>query len=358
MRIESISLRNFRNYETLELNDLSPNINILSGRNAQGKTNLVEAIGYFARAKSFRGAADAALVRHGEHSASLGMRYSTRGGEREIGIHINTRPQGRAIELDGVPLRRLSELIGAFNTILFTPEDLKIVKGGPAERRNLINYEMSKLRASYLADLQKYAKVVREKNALISADMVNMRLLEVYNTSLAKAGFAVMRAREKYICRIADKAKAVSEKLGGDEMSIRYRPNIPAESEAELFAELEQRAEREIERGFCAYGPHRDDYSINVNGMSARLYASQGQQRTCMIAIRMAMLGAAYELTGEVPVLLMDDVFSELDSVRQERLLSLLNGSQCFITQTGSFCGGGARTFLVENGTVNYIENK
>ena len=146
MRIESISLRNFRNYETLELNDLSPNINILSGR----KTNLVEAIGYFARAKSFRGAADAALVRHGEHSASLGMRYSTRGGEREIGIHINTRPQGRAIELDGVPLRRLSELIGAFNTILFTPEDLKIVKGGPAERRNLINYEMSKLRASYL----------------------------------------------------------------------------------------------------------------------------------------------------------------------------------------------------------------
>lgn len=356
MRIKSISLRNFRNYETLELKDLFDEINILFGRNAQGKTNLVEAIGYFARAKSFRGAADAALVRGGEHEAFLGMTYITRGGEREIAIRISTRPHGRAIELDGVPLRKLSELIGAFNTILFTPEDLKTVKGGPAERRNLINYEMSKLRQSYLADLQKYAKVVREKNALISADTVNMRLLEVYNTALAKVGFSLMQAREKYICSIADKAKEASKKLGGDEMSIKYRPNIAAKSEEELFSQLEQRAEREMERGFCAYGPHRDDYAIKVNGMSARDYASQGQQRTCMIAIRIAMLKRAYELTGEVPVLLMDDVFSELDSVRREKLLSLLSGCQCFITQTGSVCKDGAGTFLVESGNVTRIK--
>ena len=144
-----------------------------------------------------------------------------------------------------------------------------------------------------------------------------------------------MRAREKYICRIADKAKAVSEKLGGDEMSIRYRPNIPAESEAELFSELDQRAEREIERGFCAYGPHRDDYSINVNGMSARLYASQGQQRTSALSLKLSEISLVKKNINSTPVLLLDDVLSELDGNRQNYLLNSLSDTQTIITCTG-----------------------
>lgn len=353
MRIKSITLRDFRNYQELELDGFGEGVNIFAGKNAQGKTNFVEAIGYFARAKSFRGAADAALVRQGTHKARLAMTYETRGGEREIDICISTHPPGRSIELDGLHLQKLSELIGAFNTILFTPEDLKIVKGGPAERRNLFNYEMSKLRASYLSDLQRYSKVVREKNALLSSEMVNMRLLEVYNKSLAQTGYAIIQSRREYISRISNHVGGASLELGGDELEIEYRPNISVESASELFSELENRAEREIERGFCAYGPHRDDYSFRVNGASARIYASQGQQRTSMIALRFAMLRVAYELTGEVPVLLMDDVFSELDSGRQAKLLELLKGSQCFITQTGEVISGKAKLFEVQSGEIS-----
>lgn len=357
MHITKLALRDFRNFEALTLEDLNPGINVFAGRNAMGKTNLLEAVNYLSCARSFRGAPDAKLIRDGQAFAGIFAQYAadSHRGKIEIGILGEGK---RSVRLNGLPVRKISELMGALNSIVFAPEDLRIIKEAPSLRRRMMDMELCKISPGYYRSLQSYSLALKSKNKLLKNPRADAGVLSAYSEQMAAYGEQMIEERAAFVEQLNACTARFYHNLQGvsEGIEIRYKCSAEVENAREsLLAKMQANAAREREMGVCLTGPHRENLEILINGRDSKIYASQGQQRTAMLAIRLASLEVAQAQTGEAPVLLLDDVFSELDRRRRESLMEIVSGNQVFITCTdmeGMKEFAGASYFSVEEATV------
>ncbi|MDD6195935.1 MAG: DNA replication/repair protein RecF [[Clostridium] aminophilum] len=348
MKIESIDLKNFRNYSDLHLK-FSDGINVFYGDNAQGKTNVLEAIYMCATSKSHRASREREMIRFGEEESHLRMGIRRDGVPGRIDIHLR-KARSRGIAVGGIPIRRASELFGVINVVFFSPEDLGIVKNGPADRRRFVDMELCQLDRMYVHSLVSYSKVLQQRNQLLKDLYVHPDLeatLPMWDEQLVRYGTEVIRARREFVRDLNGILEDIHIRLSGhkEKLVIRYQPD----TEEEEFADrLLAGRESDRRQKTTMTGPHRDDLGFFVTAVSGpeentddreainiRRFGSQGQQRTAALSLKLAEIELVKRRIGDSPILLLDDVLSELDSGRQENLLRVLQGIQTFITCTG-----------------------
>jgi len=357
MRITQLDLMNFRNYEGLHLVP-GPGTNILYGQNAQGKTNVLESIYMCGTARSHRTSRDKEMIRFGEDESHIRMLLERNDLTYRIDMHLK-KNQAKGIAINGVPIRRVSELYGLVNIIFFSPEDLGLIKRGPAERRRFIDFELCQLDKVYTSHLVNYNKVLGERNQLLKDIAFEPSLeatLSVWDQQLIRYGTEVIRARERFTDRLKDIIKDIHSNItGGREvLEISYE----ADTGPEEFADrLLSRRDQDLRLKTTCTGPHRDDLAFMIGGTDLRKFGSQGQQRTAALSLKLSEIEMVKQLIGDTPVLLLDDVLSELDTSRQTKLLSVIRSTQTFITCTGLDEFVSCRfpidhLFEVEDGTV------
>lgn len=334
MIVKKLLLKDFRNYEELSLTDIDPKINLILGENAQGKTNLIEAIYFLSCGRSFRSATEERLIREGCSAAYLKAEYETASsrGKMEAALFHDKK---RSVKINGVAVRKMSEIIGRINTVVFAPEDMKTINESPSLRRRLVDIEISKLSPSYYVSLQRYMAALKEKNRLLKEERPSFDLIDLYNMQLAEHGAKLIRKREEFLNHIGAHACEIHSYLtdNTENLLIKYRPSAEVEeAQRSLSERLTANFSRECDQRISVIGPHREDFDIFINERDAKLMASQGQQRTAMISIKLACAKTAVEYCSEKPVLLLDDVFSELDKKRAERLMNVADDFQVFIT--------------------------
>jgi len=356
MRVLKLKLIHFRNYEQLNIG-FYPGINVLYGKNAQGKTNILEAIHICANGKSFRVNSDSKTVMEGKDGAYIYAEYEDK-HERSVEVLIS-KDRKKSLKIDGIPATNVRDLLGNLYVVVFSPEDMKTAKEAPGLRRAFLDGEISKIRPSYVDALKQYTKIVSEKNAALRRreDKNLKSILEAYNAQLAGYIRIILKNRKSYVNKLNEFVSRTHRAIsgGGEEISIGYKETIP---ENDIAGTLEKLIPREMMEGSCAAGPHRDDIEILLNKKDIRVFASQGQLRTLMLSIKTACLNILAESTGEIPVLLLDDVFSELDQARKQNLLKHLKGIQVFLTTADETEArlAGAHLFYVENGTVREMK--
>jgi len=351
LRVTNVSLADFRCYEAVTL-ELPAGITVVRGDNGQGKTSLLEAVAWAARGRSFRGVRDATLVRDGAEQAIIRIEIEDR-AERRHRVEAELRALGRnRVLLDGNPLTRTRDLLGALRVTVFAPDDLELVKGGPSNRRTYLDDLLVDVGPRYVAARADYDRVLRHRNALLKAgirDQDSRATLDVFDEQLVRAGAELVRGRLRLGGRLGPGVSAAYRDLAGDQASVvtRYSaewadgatPDPDAVPDA-LRTALEVHHRRELERGVTLVGPHRDDWQLTVDGLDARTHASQGEQRTLALALRLAGHRVVAEVTGDDPVLLLDDVFSELDDRRAAALVERLPATQTLLTTAGSLPRG------------------
>ncbi len=370
MVVTRLGCQNFRNLRDGELFPC-PGVNVIYGGNAQGKTNLLEGLWLFTGGHSFRGAKDVELPRldtaTGENAptAALALDFFSEGREQKALLQFENGRRSSVI--NGVKKKTGSALVGKVCAVIFSPEHLLLVKEGPARRRGFLDGALCQIRPSYAGMLHVYQRALSQRNALLKdiGRFPELRdTLEVWDARLIQLGAAVMEERLRYVEKIAPQAQEIYRGIsrGKEELSLSYAPS-PRLSEGssqqdwiELFkTELRRTEASDVRSGFTSVGPHRDDLEITLGGLSARMYGSQGQQRSAVLALKLAEAQALSQLTGETPIVLLDDVMSELDQSRQDYLLNHLHGRQVFITccspETVSLQETGMR-FRVEAGEV------
>ena len=355
MHLKQLLIKKYRSYEHLDV-QFDSGINILEGENAAGKTNVLEAIGFLSFGKSFRTQKDAECIRFENESAYIKGTIEKRQGTLVMESLI-MRDGKKSLKVNGEPARRMGELFGNFVAVVFSPEDLKVLKESPQLRRRFMDMEISKLRPAYFFELQEYGKALGQKNALLKSRMKPeqlSKLVSVFNEQLSAHGEKIIKARREFLERLEQKAKEVHEHLsGGEELSLKYRCSVSADDIASaLLEKMSAALSSEIEQGFCMHGPHREDISVAINGSEIKAYSSQGQIRTAMLSLKIATLLIAMDDFEETPVLLLDDVFSELDYARQNALLGYAKGVQCFITSAVPVKSALGRVYNVRKGTV------
>ena len=344
MLVRAVSLRDYRNVGEADVR-FTEGVNLLVGDNAQGKTALLEGIYLFAVGKSFRGAKEADLVRFGAELASLRLEFSADGREQTAALRFARGK--RAVELNRVRLERMSELIGAFRAVLFCPEHLSLIKDGPSVRRAYLDIAISQLRPVYLRALQRYNAVLRERNKLLkladSQPRVFRDTIELWSLQLAEQAAVIAPARLEYVNAVHSAAADIfADMTHARELpAFVYAPGFHLEADrcsdpkavkAQLMRVLTSHLDREKAAGATLWGVHKDDVQIGLNGRSARLYASQGQQRSLALAMKLAEGEICASRTGERPVFLFDDVLSELDASRRTYLTREFAGRQVIMT--------------------------
>lgn len=382
---------NFRNLEEISFNPC-PGVNVLFGDNAQGKTNLIEALWLFTGARSFRGSKDSEFVGFGKDFARLTLSFSARGIDNNASIAVSGTKQA---ELNGVKLDSATALVGRFCAVVFSPDHLDLVKDGPQQRRKFIDCAITEILPRYTFAISEYREILRQRNALlkdISSHSELLDTLSVWDEKIAKAGAHIVFTRLRYLSRLkkhaaevycgiaskpsdcgAESKESVSlkeslqfnellqldyEAAGGLDYNLdlsNAREVLPQIQEKLLSLLLSQRA-GDIDCGYTRAGPHRDDLKISIGGIDARLYGSQGQQRSAVLALKLAEAAVLKETIGESPVLLLDDVMSELDRFRQNYILNNIGGCQVFITccdPTGLNCLEDGGIFKVSRGGIS-----
>ena len=339
MYIESIELKDYRNYETLSLS-FDKGTNIFYGDNAQGKTNILEAVYLCGTTKSHRGTRDRDMIRFGQEESHIEAVVEKRGIPYQIDIHLKKNsPKGIAV--NKMPIRKASELFGIVNIVFFSPEDLNIIKNGPSERRRFIDLELSQLDKVYLSNLSNYNRIVNQRNHLLkelarqdAAGTSLSETLDVWDMQLAGYGEKVIKARKKFMLQVNDIISDIHRKLtGGQEnIEVRYEPDTKGQP---LHEALQRGRERDLRMRSTGCGPHRDDICFMTNGIDIRKFGSQGQQRTAALSLKLSEIELVRLLTKDTPVLLLDDVLSELDKYRQNYLLDNIHDIQALITCTG-----------------------
>ncbi len=342
MHIEKIHLRNYRNYETLTL-DFSSKINVFIGENAQGKTNLLEAIYFMAIGKSFRTSKDGDLIEIDQEGSYVKLLLSKNNGqEKRIEIGLD-RLKNKKCKINGVPLDRVSELLGTLNVVIFSPEDLQIIKQGPSQRRDFIDGDLSQITPKYHHILGQYQKILKQRNQALKMKQFRKVDLDPWNGQLVQYGTEIILYRKEFIKGLSILTRLMHRKITREKENLKliYESSVPLEKDQSpetiknnflrLLKDLE---EEEVKRGISLIGPHRDDLEFEINGKNVKKFGSQGQQRTTVLSLKMAELELMKKETGEYPVLLLDDVMSELDENRQQDLLQSLKNIQTFITST------------------------
>lgn len=368
MFIKRAAYENFRNLADGEIFPAA-GMNVIYGENAQGKTNLLEVIWLFTGGHSFRGSKDCDLPRinpkTGLNAAHTKMQADFFKQERDQTVTLQIERGRRSSVINGVEKKTGSALIGQICGVIFSPEHLQLIKEGPLNRRNFVDSAICQLNPLYVKTLALYNRLLQQRNALLKDILRHPDLsdtLEVWNLRLAKYGAQIMLQRSRYLTLLAPACDAVYDGIakGRERMKIAYEPNVVFTPQSTAEPELEQlmiaalgRAESaDIKTGHTTAGPHRDDLTIKIGGVSARLYGSQGQQRSAVLAMKLAEAQILQEKTGETPIILLDDVMSELDTNRQDYLLNHLHDKQVFIT-----CCAPETVHLMREGRRFYVEN-
>lgn len=337
MKIEKLKVENFRNIESASLT-FSDGVNLLYGQNAQGKTNILEAVYYFARGKSFRGSSDGELKKFGQDGFFIEMEF--KGQKRSQSLAYRVYGKEKKKYRNGGEEERITDMIGHFRAVLFFPEHLTLVKEGPSMRRDFMNIGISQIKPMYLNIYSEYNKILENRNTILKNAQKGFyyseEQLDIWSSSLAKRAAYINERRSEYIKKIAESAKKILYELSGgkEELSLEYKSDIdsPLNIEEQYKELLQSDRQREISAGCTLFGIHRDDIEIKINGISARAYASQGQQRSIVLALKMAEGEVCREYSGEYPVFLFDDVLSELDEKRRAYILEKKKERQILIT--------------------------
>ena len=344
MRILNLSLNGFRNYESFQC-AFDPGVNLIVGRNAQGKTNLLEAVCYLSRGAAFRTRKEAELIRFGADYAELSATVESYGREQSLRTVMFAGRRPRQLFLSGVKKSSREELDGVLNTVLFCPEDLMVLKKGAAERRKLLDDALCQLRPRYAQALEEYRRLLAQKSAALRDRFERPAMLELipeYNERMAQTGAILITTRARYLRELEKRAAVHHEAFSGGKEQLRlvYQTvstvTDPAAPAAEVYERLKEHQSShyraELESQQCLSGPHKDDFEAALNGLPMKAFASQGQTRTAAISLKLAERDLFEADTGELPVLLLDDVLSELDPGRQDFVLNHIQSGQVFIT--------------------------
>lgn len=365
MYLTKINLQNFRNYEVQEL-VLSPSINVLIGENAQGKTNLIESIYFLAMSRSHRTSRDREMIGWAKDFAKVEGQLQKK--TQQLPLEMILSKSGKIAKFNHLEQKKLSDYIGHLNVIMFAPEDLSLVKGSPAVRRRFIDMELGQMNKIYLHHLVSYQQILKQRNKYLKEARYNKNFdsiyLDVLTEQLAAEGAEVLFFRFQFIKKLNRWAEKVQSNISNQQetLVIEYKTLNELNNKltvAEIFEILKKNykliEKQEIEQGTTTFGPHRDDLMFFVNDRNVQNYGSQGQQRTTALSLKLAEIELMHEVTGEYPILLLDDVLSELDDSRQTHLLnSIQDKVQTFITTTSL---DGIQMELLDNPLIFYVED-
>ena len=359
MIVKSLTVANFRNYKKEHI-EFAEGTNVIFGNNAQGKTNLLEAVNLFASGKSHRTKSDSELIRFGEEFMKIGIEFADKDRDYRAVMQIGSDLK-KSVKINNVPVTKLSMLMRYLNVVMFSPWDLEIIKGAPQMRRRFLDEAISQLYPVYLKSLIDYHKNMAQKNSLLKklkfAGKTDDAMLSVWNAQIAECGSIIMEYRRDFLEKLNRYAGEIHHEISGEELRLVYAPSIDCDEicQENFFDKLESVKAREIENGSSLYGIQRDDIKFYINQNEVRTYASQGQQRTCVLSLKMAQMEHIKEVREEYPVLLLDDIMSELDLSRRTYLANKIRGKQVIITCTDSDMvdtGDATRLFRVENGSI------
>ncbi len=353
MYIKKVKLENFRNYDNLEV-EFKKDFNLIYGNNAQGKTNILEAIYLSAIGKSFQTNKDSEMIKIGKEKAKVEIEYETKDREGKITVEIADK---KTFFINGIKQKKISDIIGKINIVLFYPDNIDIIKGGPAERRRFLDIMISQLKPNYIHILNKYLKTLDQRNAYlkqIKFDNKSKDMLEIWDESLSQLSYQIYTYRSEYIQKIKEKIKVVHNKItncGQQDEKIEISFISSGKSQKDFYENLLRNRENDIRKGYTSTGSHRDDFDIYINDKKVNVYGSQGQQRTSVLSLKLTELNIIQDEIGESPILLLDDFMSELDENRRNNLTNAIENNQVFITCTDKI--------LVEekNNTIYHIEN-
>jgi len=359
MYIKNLQLKNFRNYAD-ESFDFSSGLNVLFGKNAQGKTNCAEAVFYLCTGTSPRTRKEKQLIKNGEANAFISCTCAGRYGDVEISAAIYEN--GREVKVNGNKITRNADLLGNVFAVFFSPQELRLIQDGPDERRRMLNLSISQLSRGYFTALSRYRKILEQRNNLLKNRDINLiyDTLPTWDEQLCKYAAVVARSRADYVSKLSPLAGQAHEYLTDGREKLVISPDKKYKGEEEqlrtaLFSELSNNYDRDIRLGYTASGPHRDDLDILIDGKDAKNYSSQGQARTAALAIKLAEVEIFKQECGEYPVLILDDVMSELDLPRRKKLVERAVGMQTIITCTHAervLYGREVNKILIEGGAI------
>lgn len=333
MWINNIKLSNFRNYNKKEIK-LHENINVFYGENAQGKTNIIESIFLCSIGKSFRTSKEKELIKFNEEKALIEINFQKSDRDGNIKIEIGDKKQ---IYLNGIKLKKLSELLGNINIVIFTPDDINILKGGPQNRRKFLDIMISQLRPNYMHILTLYLKTLEQRNNYlkqIKLENKDENLLDIWDEKLVDYGIKIYEYRKEFIEKIQNKIKNIHKEITENKEEIEIKYFSDANTRQNFINELKSRRKLDIIKGFTTKGIHRDDFIVYINGREVEIYGSQGQHRTAILSLKLSELQVIYDEIGEYPILLLDDFMSELDDKRRKNFLNNIKDIQVIITCT------------------------
>ena len=356
MWISNLKINNFRNYKEQEIK-LNKNINIFYGENAQGKTNIIEAIFLGSIGKSFRTNKEKELIKLNEEECNIEINFEKLDRDGNIKINIGNK---KNIFINGIKIKKLSELLGTINVVIFTPDDINILKGGPQNRRKFLDIMISQLRPKYMHIYTQYAKTLEERNCYLKNIQKNMQnpkddFLEIYDEKLAEYGYEIYKYRKEFIEKIKNKIKIIHKNITENKEDINIEYISDCENKNNFLNLLKERKKLDVIKGFTTKGIHRDDFSVFINDLLVNVYGSQGQHRTAVLSLKLAELQVIYEEIGENPILLLDDFVSELDESRRMNFLENIKDTQVIITCTDKIKlnNQDCKIFKVEKGKIN-----
>ena len=333
MWINNIKLNNFRNYNNKEIK-LHENINVFFGENAQGKTNIIESIFLCSIGKSFRTNKEKELIKFNEEKTSVEINYEKSDRTGKIKIEIGDKKQ---VYLNGIKIKKLSELLGNINVVIFTPDDINILKGGPQNRRRFLDIMISQLRPNYMHILNLYIKTMEQRNIYlrqIKEEHKDENLLDIWDEKLSEYAIKIYEYRKEFIKKIIKKLDIIHKNITNNAEQIELDYITECDSKEKYLKLLKERRKLDIIKGFTTKGVHRDDFMIYINKKDIKIFGSQGQNRTAMLSLKLAELQVIYDEIGEYPILLLDDFMSELDKTRRKNFLENIEGTQVIITGT------------------------
>ena len=373
MRIKKIQAENFRNLENIKI-EFSDGINIIYGNNAQGKTNIIEAIYVFSFGKSFRATKEIELLKFDKEYFLSKIDIIKKDRDTEMSFGFDKISNKKMIKINGVIQKKVSDIIGKLNIVVFKPEDIKIVTDSPSIRRKYIDFVISSISKSYLENITKYKKVLEERNNLLKEIKIrnkgsnklletDQNLLDVYDKLLSKLNIDIYNERNKIVNKLNTYIYDIHLKLTenytkSEKLHIKYVSNV-AEDIEKMYNNLSKSRINDINKGYTSLGIHRDDYIISINSLDVSIYGSQGQKKSSIISLKLSELKVIEEVIGEKPVLLLDDYMSELDEKRRLKFLDIIEDIQIIITTTHKISIDGKENtyFYVDNGKIEREKN-
>lgn len=346
MYIDNLKIQNFRNYKYQEVN-FENKINIFYGDNAQGKTNILESIFISSFGKSFRTNKEKELIKMGENFLKVQTHFQKKDRDGEIKVEISDK---KNVYLNDVKLKKLSEVLGNIILVIFTPDDINLLKSGPASRRKFLDMMIGQLRPAYVLNLNSYLKTLEQRNNFLKQKMKNDAMLDIWDEKLAEYGEKIYTYRKQFIELIKNKITSIHAEITAEKIDIKYFSDC--KSKEDFLQELKKNRVNDYYRGYTTKGVHRDDFTIYINNEPVNIYGSQGQNRTAILSLKLAELNVIYDDLGEYPILLLDDFMSELDEKRISNFLNNIEDIQVIITCTKNIDIKNSISHKVVNGEI------